>query len=220
MRHLDIVARRVIGRLRRLDGGGALIAAGFGHLERRARSKTLGAQFLLTIEVETRAFCRGVRRSQLRLRLLDRAFLRGDLAADAIDGGLLGRDPAPRSIDRDAIVAVVDLENDVAGVDQSVVARQNRRDMAGHPRAEHGVVGAHIGVVGADVEASDQKIVGRVRHSGERQQRGDAHQHEFALAGFRRGGLRRSAGAAAGASVDGCSISGVSRRLARHRVVR
>ena len=39
-------------------------------------------------------FSDGFRGSQLRLGLLGRAFHRGDLAADAVDGGLLGRDLA------------------------------------------------------------------------------------------------------------------------------
>ena len=91
--HLDIVARRVIGRLRRLHRRDALVAAGFRHFEGRARGKSLGAQRLLAIEVEAGALQRGFRGGELRLGLLDRAFQRRDLAADAVDGGLLGRDP-------------------------------------------------------------------------------------------------------------------------------
>ena len=75
--------------------------------------------------------------------------------------------------------------------------------MAGYPGAERGVVGAHIGVVGADEKASDQKIMHAIGGGGEREQRADAHQHQFALAGFRRRGLARAAGAAAGLSVAG-----------------
>ena len=43
--------------------------------------------------------------------------------------------------------------------------------MAGHPGAEHGVVGAHIGIVGRDVEASDQNVIDAVAGRGEREQR-------------------------------------------------
>src|SRR6266852_4869268 len=48
----DVVARRIICRLRRLDRRHALIAPGFRHFESRARGKSLGAQRLLTVEVE------------------------------------------------------------------------------------------------------------------------------------------------------------------------
>ena len=156
---LDIVARRVIGRLRRLHRRDALVAPGFGHLEGRARGKSLGAQRLLAIEIEAGALQAGFRGSELRLGLLDRAFQRGDLAADAVDGGLLGRDPGARGIHRDAIVAVVDPEDHVAGLHHGIVAGKDRRDVARHPGAERGVVGAHIGVVGRDEKASDQKIM-------------------------------------------------------------
>ena len=92
--HLDIVARGVMGRLRRLHRRDALIAAGFGDFKRGARGKTLGAQRLLAFEIEAGALQRGFRGCQLRLGLLGRTFHRGDLAADAVDGGLLGCDPA------------------------------------------------------------------------------------------------------------------------------
>ena len=77
--------------------------------------------------------------------------------------------------------------------------------MAGDARAEHGVVGAHIGVVGRDVEAADQHVI--ARHS--LPPRAPAARptpiiDEFALAGFRRGG-GAGAAAAAGLSVAGCS---------------
>ena len=119
------------------------------------RGKTLGAQRLLPVVVEVRPLQAGLRGGKLRLGLLGRAFLRGDLAADPVDGGLLGFDPGARGIHRDTIVAVVDLEDHLAGVDQRVVAGEDRRDMAGHARAERGVVGAHIGVVGRDMKTSD-----------------------------------------------------------------
>ena len=126
----------------------------------------------------------------MRLGLLDRAFQRGDLAADAVDGGLLGGDLAARRIDRDAVVAIVDLEDHIAGADNRIVARQDRGDMARHAGAQRGVIGANIGVVGRDIEAPDQEIIAAVADGGERQQSEDAHHDEFALAGFGRGRTR------------------------------
>ena len=184
----DIVARGVIGRLRRLHRRHALIAAGFGHFEGRARGKSLGAQRLLAVVIETGALQAGFRGNELRAGLLDRAFQRGDLAADAVDGGLLGRDLGARGIDRDAIIAVVDPEDHVAGPHHHVVAGKDGRDVARDPRAERGVVGADIGVVGGDEKASDQKIMHAIARGGEREQRADADQDQFALAGFRRRG--------------------------------
>ena len=60
---------------------------------------------------------------------------RGDLAADALDGGLLGRDLGARGVDRDPIVAVVDPEDHVAGTDRALSSGRNAGDVAGHPRA-------------------------------------------------------------------------------------
>ena len=125
--HLDIVARGVIGRLRRFHGSDALVAAGFGNFEGGARGKALGAQRLLAVEIEAGALQRGFRGGELRLGLLDRAFQRGDLAADAVDGGLLGRDPGARRIDRDPVVAVVDPEDHVAGAERSSCRREGSR---------------------------------------------------------------------------------------------
>ena len=141
---------------------------------------------LLAIEIEVGSFQAGVRRGQLRLGLFDRAFQRGDLPADAIDGGLLGRDPGARGVNRDAIIAVVDPEDHLAGPDHRIVAGQDGSNMARHPGAERGVVGAHIGVVGADEEPPDQKIMHAIGCGGEREQRHDADQHRSAPAGFRR----------------------------------
>ena len=203
---LDTVARGIIGRLRRLQRRHALIARGFGGLIGRMRSKSLGAQRLLAIVIEPGPFQAGFRRNNLRLRLLDRAFLRGDLAADTLDGGPLGGDLGARGIDRDTIVAVVDPINHLAGVHQRVVAGQDRRDVTGYSRAQRGVVGAHIGVVGRDIKPSDQKIMHAIACERERDQRTDAHQHQLlAIGGVRRGGI--------GGSSDGLVDHGRNRRL-------
>ena len=180
--HFDIVARRVIGRLRRLHRRHALVAAGFGLFEGRARGETLVAERLLAIVIETGALQRRFLGSELGAGLLDRAHQSGDLAADPVDGGLLGRDPGARGIHRDLVVAVVNFEDDIAGMNDRIVGRQDRRDMARHPRAERGVVGADIGVVGRDIEAADQKIIGAIADGRERQQSEHAHHDEFALA--------------------------------------
>ena len=72
-RDLDIVACRVIGRLRRFHRRQTLVAAGFGHLEGRARGQALGAERLLAIEIEGGPFQAGGRRGRLTLGLVDRA---------------------------------------------------------------------------------------------------------------------------------------------------
>jgi len=58
--------------------------------------------------------------------------------------------------------------------------------VAGDARAQGGVVGADIGVVGRNVEASNQHIIGAVADGSEREQAEDANHDEFALARFRR----------------------------------
>ena len=74
--------------------------------------------------------------------------------------------------------------------------------MAGDARAQHGVVGADIGVVGRDIEAADEDEIDGVAGSGERKQAEHAHHDEFLRPPFRRGGIgrgwRRAAGFAAG----------------------
>ncbi len=118
--------------------------------------------------------------------MFDGTFQRGDLAADAVDGRLLGRDPGARGIHRDAIVAIVDAEDDLALLHNNVVTGNDRGDVAGDARAQHGVVGADIGIVGRDVEPPDEDVIDGVAGGGERKQRDHAHHDEFALARFRR----------------------------------
>ena len=112
--HLDIVARGVEGGLRGFHRGGALVAARFGDFVGGARGKALGAQRLLALEIKPGALQRCFGGDELRLGLFDRAFLCRDLAADAVDGGLLGGDLGARGIHRDAIVAIVDAEDGLA----------------------------------------------------------------------------------------------------------
>ena len=234
--HLDIVARGVGGGLRRFHRGKALVASGFRDFERGARGESLGAERLLTVEVEPGPFQRSLGRNQLRLGLFGGAFHCGDLAADPVDGGLLGRDLRARGIDRDAIIAVVDPEDHVTLADHDVVAGKDRGDVAGHPGAKRGVVGAHIGVIGGDVEASDQNIIRAVAGRGERQQRADADHDPSPPARFRRvgaGGGRRAgcwffgcrfAGCFPGVAGDGLfrdrGKRGIDRDLARERAFR
>ncbi|MGY4378778.1 hypothetical protein ACVWZ3_006417 [Bradyrhizobium sp. i1.3.6] len=207
---VDIADRDVVGGLGGLDRGGALVASGFRAFERGARSKALAAQRLLALIIEIGALEARLGRDELRLGLCNLAVERCNLAADAIDGGLLGRDPGRGGIDRDLVVAVIDAEDDVAGAHGRVVAGEDRRDVAGNARAQHGVVGADIGVVGGDVEAADQRVVAGIAPGRERQHEANTHQDEFALAGLRRvggsgcsrlvghGRLRRLIGAALG----------------------
>src|SRR5262252_6515079 len=57
--YIDIVARRVIGRLRRLQRRRALVAPGLRLLEGGARGKALAAQRLLTVVIEAGALQAG-----------------------------------------------------------------------------------------------------------------------------------------------------------------
>ena len=62
-----------------------------------------------------------LRGGKLRIGLRDRRLLRHDLLADAADGRRLGGDLAARGLDRQAIIAIVDAGDDVAGMDELVV---------------------------------------------------------------------------------------------------
>ena len=90
----------------------------------------------------------------LRRGLRDGGAGRVGLAADAGDRALLGRDLVLRGLQREAVVAVVDAGDEVAGLDALVVGDGDGGDIAGDLGGEDRHVGLHVGVVGRDHEAA------------------------------------------------------------------
>jgi len=95
----------------------------------------------------------------LRLGLIDRRPLRLDLLADTLDRRLLGRHLAARAVNREAIVAVVDFRDHVAGMHVRIVVDDDRLDIAGDLGGERRVLRADIGVVGRDEIAPGGPVV-------------------------------------------------------------
>ena len=97
-----------------LHGGIGLIAVGLRLLERLAAGVVACGEILLALELELGARRAGLRRDELRLRLVDGGLLGHDLLADAVDGRLLGGDVVARGLGGELVVAVVDARDHVA----------------------------------------------------------------------------------------------------------
>ncbi len=120
--------------LRALDRGGRLVATGLRLFERLLAGISLHRKRLLAVEFELRLLGFGLRRKHLRLGLIDIGRLRDDLAADPVDGRLLGRDLFARRVRRELVVAVVDRGDHVAGMDRGIVVDRNAGDVTGNLR--------------------------------------------------------------------------------------
>lgn len=110
-----------------------------------------------------------LREDQRRLRLFHLGLAGGDLCllyvelrVDVPDAGLSARHLRLRLIERDPIVALVDLRDHIAGVDVLVVGYGHRRDVSRHlrrnselPRRNEGVVGRleMLGVIPVEIAA-------------------------------------------------------------------
>ena len=111
-------------------------------------------ELLLALEIARGALGVGLRRVELRLGL-------GDAGARAASicrpmraiGALLRRELVLGRLQRQAIIAVVDPGDQVAGLDGLVVRDRDRGHVARHLRGQDRDVGLDIGVVGRDHEA-------------------------------------------------------------------
>jgi len=70
------------------------------------------------------------------------------LRVDVLDAGLRGRHLRLGLIERDAVIAVVNARNHVAGGDMLVIGDGNGRDVAGDLGGERGLAGRDEGIVG------------------------------------------------------------------------
>ncbi len=156
LQHRDRSLGGIEAGLCALHARDGLVAVGLRLFEGLPAGEFTRCQRLLAIQFELRAPGGHLRGNELRLRLLDRRPLRLDLAADAVDRSLLGRDLVARRVNREPVVAVVDGGDQVAGMHIGVVLDQDARNVAGDLGGQRGVVGTHIGVVGRDGEAADR----------------------------------------------------------------
>src|SRR5215472_13093201 len=100
LEHVHVGLGGVDDGLRILDRGDRLIPVCHRLFERLAARELLGGERLLAVELEPRARLTGLRRDELRLGLVDIRLLRDDLAGEALDRRLLGRDLLARRIGR------------------------------------------------------------------------------------------------------------------------
>jgi hypothetical protein len=146
-----------------------------------------------------------------------------DLPVEALDRRLLGRDLIARQVGGEAIVAVVDAGDHVAGANLRILLDQKPRDIARDLRAQCRGVGADIGVVGGNQEAARRRIVETEPGGGKHRSCRRNHQDALAVC-FERTDCGRFGGGALlrwGASVfDLVGGSGCRRCLYRFRFPR
>ena len=90
----------------------------------------LALERLLALVFELHPRPPGLGRGELRLRLRDGRALRLDLAVEPGDGRRLGRDLVAGLVDGQAIIAVVDAGDEVAGMDPGVLLDRKLGDVA------------------------------------------------------------------------------------------
>ena len=130
LQHLDIGDRRLDRRVRCLDGGHGLVIVGLRLLERSTAVDLPRRQVLLALQLEVGADGARLGGRELRLGLIDRRLLHGDLFGEPLDAGLLHRNLVMRGLDRQPVVAIVDARDDIAGLDLCVVLDGNVGDVA------------------------------------------------------------------------------------------
>src|SRR5262249_59967952 len=101
-------------RLRPLSRRDRLVAIGLSLLQPLAARELPRRQRLLPVELESSPRGTCLRRSHLRIGLLDGGLLRRDLLPDALDRRLLSRNPFTRRVDGKPVIAVVDPSDDLA----------------------------------------------------------------------------------------------------------
>ena len=101
----------------------------------------------------------GIGAGEPRFRRRDLGLLGLGLAGKTIDHRFLRFDAGLGGINRQLVVAVIKLENDIAGLDRGIFRRRNFRDIARNLGAELRHVGFHIGVIGGNLEAAQHKPV-------------------------------------------------------------
>ncbi len=153
--HVELVPRGSQRRafLRQCRGGLAVV--GLGRLQALPTGEIGGRQLCIALQIALRARQVGLRRDNLRLRLLDHRALQVHAAVIGQNRGLFGchrrlglRHPGRK-------VAVVDHEQHLPGGNPLVVGDPGFLDVALDHRADHRDVALDVGVVGRLLEAPD-----------------------------------------------------------------
>ena len=129
LQHLDAGDGRRHPCLARLHGGDGLIVVGLRLLQRGPAVDLPCCQFLLAFQFEVGAGGTRPGGGELRLGLVDRGLLGDDLPAETVNGGLLDGDLVARGLDGEAIIAIIDAHDDIAGRDVGVVLHRDLGDI-------------------------------------------------------------------------------------------
>jgi hypothetical protein len=148
LQRLDLPLRQLQRRLRARHRGSLLtqlrtILLGILNAARAFLRQILVARVLLLREHQRR-----LRLIHLRLVGADLRLLHLELRVDVLDAGLRRRHLSLGLIERDAVIAVVDAGDHVAGGDVFVIGDGDRGDVAGHLGSERGLPCRDEGVVG------------------------------------------------------------------------
>ena len=172
---VELTLRRLqCGLCLAFDGDCFLIVC-VGLFEALDRGKPIGAQRAIAVKVILAAGDLGGRRRDFGGRLLDHCGLQPARGLAIGDGGFLGDDVGFRPRQLGAIVAIVELHQEVAGLDLLVVRNRDDVDKASDLRCDGGDFAAHISVVGRFHETAERPPRIAVPGSGceEAENRGD-----------------------------------------------
>ena len=129
---------------------------------------------------------------EFRLSCRDLGLLGLGLAGKTIDHRFLRFNAGLGGVNRQPVVAVIKLENDIAGLDRGIFRRRNFRDVTRNLGAELCHVGFHIGIIGGNLEAAQHipvvAIINGPRQSrqNDRPHNGTAHDGRTLGFGFDR----------------------------------
>ncbi len=158
--------------LRGLHLRDGLVVVGLRLLELLAAVDLAGGEILLALQFEVGARRARLGGCELRVGLVDGCLLRHHLLAETGDGRLLHGDVVLGRLHGQAIVAVVDAQQHVAGLDVGVVVEGDLGHVARHLGGQGGVARAHVGVVGGhQVAAGGPPVAAVVGAEAEGQQR-------------------------------------------------
>ncbi len=152
--HVQLAGRGVQRRPGPLVGRHGFAMIGIGLLETLRRGELVLRQRMVAVYVEMRAGDLGGGGGQIRLGLGDHRFLQPARRRQVGERGVLPGDRGIGLRQRRPVVAVVDLQQQVAGMDLLVVDDGHLRDEPSHFRCNDRDVAADIGVVGAFDEAA------------------------------------------------------------------
>ena len=153
---IEPVPRRGERRPRFLDGGACLLVVRIGLLKTLERGVLVGGEPAVARYIEPGSRDLGLRRCDLGLSLRDHRYLQAAGRVEIGQSGLLRSNRRIRLGHSGAVVPVVQLNQQIPGVDRLIVRDRQLGDEAGYFRRDHRHVAADIGIVGALDEAANR----------------------------------------------------------------